>query len=519
LYDEPGVFLSFEESEDELVANVTSLGFDLRDLIKRKKLAVDQVRVEADEIEETGTYDLEGLFVRLQLAIDSVGAKRVALDSIESLFSALPNPAILRSELRRLFRWLKDRGQTVIITGERGEGTLTRHGLEEYVSDCVIFLDHRVSGQISTRRMRIVKYRGSLHGTNEYPFLIDKSGISVMPITSLGLGHEASGERCSSGLPRLDEMLGGKGYYKGTTVLISGTAGTGKSSFAAVLVRATCRAGDRCLMFAYEESSSQIIRNMRSIGVDLEPHLEAGRLRIVATRAYALGLEDHLFSMHRAINEFAPSVVVVDPINSFTGAPGSVETCSMLTRLIDFLKVQRITTLFTSLTSGSAELEETDVEISSLIDTWLMLEAVKSGGERNRVLNIIKSRGMAHSNQAAEYLLSSEGIHILDTYLGPSGVLTGAARVAREAEDQLAVRLHDAELARKRALLESRRKAFEGRLTALREEFAARAAELTREISLEEAELERLGANRDRMAQSRGAFAVPTRGKPRGGPR
>jgi len=506
-HGEPGVFMSFEESEAELTSNVASLGFDVGRLIEQKKLAIDQVRVERSEIEETGEYDLEGLFVRLQHAVESIGAKRVVLDTIESLFASLPNPVILRSELRRLFRWLKDRELTAVITGEKGEGTLTRQGLEEYVSDCVIFLDHRITDQISTRRLRVVKYRGSSHETNEFPFLIDENGISVLPITSLGLEHEASTERVSSGIPRLNEMLDGKGYYKGSTILVSGTAGTGKTSMATHLATDFCRKGQRCLYFAFEESAAQIQRNMNSIGLDLGRFVRDGTLRIVPARPSAAGLEVLLTSIHQKVNEFEPQLVIMDPISNLITVGTDIEACSMLTRMIDFLKSRGITTLFTNLTAGTAELEQTEVGISSLIDTWLMLEVTRSGGERNRLINVIKSRGMAHSNQTSEYRLTSKGVQILDTYLGPSGVLTGSARLAKEAEDQANAVLRADEISRKQAVRESRRRAYEARIAALREEFVAEDATLERAIKEEGILQQRVESDRIAMAESRKAFS------------
>jgi circadian clock protein KaiC len=504
-YGEPGVFIAFEETANELAANVASLGFDLQKLAARKQIAIDYVRVERGEIEETGEYDLEGLFVRLDQAIKSVRAKRVVLDSIESLFAALPNPAILRTELRRLFAWLKARGMTVVLTGERGDGTLTRDGLEEYVTDCVILLDHRVNEQVSTRRLRVVKYRGSTHGTNEYPFLIDEGGISVLPITSLGLDHQASTQRVSSGIPRLDQMLGGRGYFKGSTVLVSGTAGTGKTTIAGHLAAHACASKTRCLYLAFEESPAQIQRNLSSVGIDLGTHVRSGRLRILPARPQSVGLEMHLALIHEAVLEFRPALVIMDPISNLLGS--GLEARSMLTRLIDFLKNQGITALFTNLTRGGGNLEETDSAISSLIDTWLMLEIVREGGERNRILNIIKSRGMAHSNQTCEFRLSERGIEILDTYLGPTGALTGSARLSREAEDRAGAVLRTYDLAQKRALRQSRRRTYASRVAALREEFAADDAALAR--SLKEAELLsiRVASDRSAMAESRGAFA------------
>ncbi|NCC23386.1 MAG: circadian clock protein KaiC [Alphaproteobacteria bacterium] len=436
--DEPGVFMAFEESEEELIANVESLGFALGTLVEENRILLDSVRIERGEIEETGEYDLEGLFVRLGSAIAEVGAKRVALDGIDALFAALPSEAIVRAELRRLFRWLKDQGVTAVITGEQGEKTLTRHGLEEYVSDCVIFLDHRMSNQVATRRLRIVKYRGSRHGTNEYPTLIDEAGFSVLPISSLSLSHRVSRERVSTGIPRLDAMLGGRGYYKGSSVLVSGTSGAGKSSIATAFADGICRQGERCLLWSSEESPDQILRNMASIGFDLQPHIDRGLLVCHAVRPTLYGLENHLVGLHRLVESIRPAAVVLDPITGFAAVGDTAEVKTMLTRIIDFLKGAGITALFTSLTQGAepTQLERTDEGVSSLIDTWLLLQMVQSAGERNRLLYVLKSRGMAHSSQVREFMLDNEGIHLSDVYTGAGEILTGAARVAQETRDQ-----------------------------------------------------------------------------------
>jgi circadian clock protein KaiC len=440
-----------------------------------------------------------------------VGAKRVVLDTVESLFAGLPNSLVLRAELRRMFRWLKDRGMTVVITGEKGEGTLTREGLEEYVSDCVIFLDHRVAEQNSTRRLRVVKYRGSLHGTNEYPFLIDEGGISILPASSLGLTHKAPSERIASGIPRLDEMLGGKGYYKGSTILVSGTAGTGKTSVAALLVQAACKRGERCLFFAFEESTAQLVRNMQSVDIHLEPHIKKGLLKVLPSRPTAHGLEMHLVSMHKAVNQFEPDVVVVDPITNLISVGNTPEIQSMMTRLIDFLKMRGTTTFFTSLTSGDSALEQSEVGISSLIDSWLMLQIVRSGGERNRTLTIIKSRGMAHSNQAVEYRLSDNGFHLVDTYVGAAGVLTGSARLAKEAEDEAALATGAQEIARKQEERTRRHKALQRQIVELREQFQVEDAALAQDIQQSILSRDGLAVERAAMAESRYAF------KPRNG--
>ena len=502
-FGEPGVFMAFEETSKELAENVRSLGFDVDDLVEKKKLAIDFVRVERNEIEETGEYDLEGLFVRLNHAIDSVGAKRVVLDTLETLFGGLSNVAILRGELRRLFRWLKDKGVTAIITGESGDGTLTRHGLEEYVSDCVILLDHRVVDQVSTRRLRIVKYRGTTHGTNEYPFLIDEDGISVLPVTSMGLQHEVSTERVSSGVPRLDMMLGGEGYFRGSTVLTSGTAGSGKTSLAAHFAVAACQRGERCLYFSFEESPGQLLRNMRSIGIDLAPWVKKGLLQFHSSRAAIHGLEMHLATIHKLVRDFQPRVVIMDPIDTLVTAGTRRDATVMLTRLIDFLKIKEITAHLTNLTASGDALGDTDLDVSSLVDTWLLLRDLELGGERNRVINVLKSRGMAHSNQLREFLLTDRGVELQDVYLGPEGVLTGSARQAQEAGEKAVAMLRQQEVEGKQRERERRREALEARIVALQKEFEAEEEEANRLSAQVHASQEVLGKDREEMGRSR----------------
>jgi circadian clock protein KaiC len=504
-YNEPGVFMAFEETGEELTKNVKSLGFDLKKLTEEKKISVDYVYIERSEIEETGEYDLSGLFIRLGTAIDSIKAKRVVLDTIEVLFASLPNEAILRAELRRLFRWLKDKGVTAIITGERGTATLTRHGLEEYVADCVIVLDHRVTEQLSTRRLRIVKYRGSSHGTNEYPFLIGDLGISVLPVTSLGLKHAASKDRIPTGIPRLDAMFAGKGYYRGSTVLLSGTAGTGKSSVAATFAKSACERKKRVLYFAFEESESQIVRNMESIGIDLQPFIDKGLLRFEASRPTVFGLETHLTTIHKAIDTFQPSVVILDPITNLITVGTEHEVKSVLTRLIDYLKTEHITALFTSLTRGGESLEQTEVGISSLMDTWMVLRDLESSGERNRGLMILKSRGMAHSNQIREFLLTDHGIELQDVYLGSSGVLTGSARAAQEAKERMAEAETKGELDRKRRELERKRLLAEAQMAAIRAAIDADEEEMKKIAQQEENRKKAQGEQREEIAHRRKA--------------
>lgn len=411
-YNEPGVFLAFEENGEELTQNFQAMGFDLESLVKQKQLAIDYIYIEKSEIEETGEFDLEGLFVRLGYAIESIGAKRVVIDTIEVLFAGLPNHAILRSEIRRLFRWLKEKGVTTIITGEKAEGSLTRHGLEEYVADCVMLLDHRIEKQNSTRRLRVVKYRGSSHGTNEYPFIISKTGISVLPITSAGLKHRVTSEKISSGIDEFDSMMNGTGFFRGSSILLSGTAGTGKSIFTAHSIRAACERNERCVYFAFEESPDQILRNLLSVGLDLRPYVENGLLFIHASRPTLFGLELHLVTMHQIIQEKKPSLLVIDPISDFTATGTLDEIKAMLTRLIDSVKEQEITGIFTSLTSGIETTDTSEQRVSSLMDTWILLRDLEKNGETQRGLRILKSRGMPHSNQIREFVITNHGIKI-----------------------------------------------------------------------------------------------------------
>lgn len=515
-HHEPGVFISFEETEKELMENVASLGFDLQGLAEQKKIWIEHIHIEPSQIEQSGEYNPEGLFISIHLAIESIGAKRVVLDTLESLFSGLPNPVVLRAELRRLLHWLKKKGITTVITAERGNGTLTRDGLEEYVSDCVILLDHRVQDQSSIRRLRIVKYRGSTHGTNEYPFLIGSDGFSVLPVTSLGLNYSSSRKRIPTGIPRLDTMLSGKGYFRGSTVLVSGTAGTGKTSIAAQFVEAACKRGERTLFFTFEESASQLVRNMRSIGVHLEEWVDKGLLQCHATRPSLYGLETHLTTSIDLINHFKPHIVVFDPINAFVMGENHAEVKTMLLRLVDFLKMKRITAFFTNLSSAGECVESTDTYISSLIDTWLLLRDIETGGERNRGLYVLKSRGMAHSNQIREFRLTSHGIDLLDVYIGSHNVLTGSARLSQQANDEAERIMREQDIGRKQLGLERRRRALEARIAELRSEFEAEESEALTVIGIEQARNARITQDRVTMARNRKAD-VSAKGKGRKG--
>jgi circadian clock protein KaiC len=500
-YNEPGVFIAFEERPDDLVKNVGSLNYDLQKLMADGKLAIDHVRVEPSEIAESGEYDLEGLFIRLGFAIDSINAKRVVIDTIETLFGGFKDQLVLRSELRRLFEWLKQRGVTAIITGERGEGTLTRYGLEEYVADCVILLDNRIHDQLSTRRLRIVKYRGSAHGTNEYPFIIDEQGITVMPVTSSGLAHDASTERVSTGVPDLDAMLEGKGYFRGSSILVSGMAGSGKSTVAAHFADSICASGKRFIYFAMEESPHQIVRNMRSVGLDLQKWIDRNLLKFSARRPTLYGLETHLAAMHRDVSDFDPAAVAIDPMSALMNAGITGDVHSMVLRLVDFLKARNVTALFTNLGGGPAETATTEMQISSLMDTWLLLYNREANGEHNRQLYLLKSRGMAHSNQIREFVLSAEGIKLRDAYIGPEGVLTGSARLAQEAKDKAALMLREQDMERRTRELERKRREIAAQIEALQAQLASEEAE--------EALLGREGAAReDQLVADRVTMAV-----------
>ena len=501
-FNEPGVCFAFEETPEELTQNVRSLGFDLDSLERKKKLHLEHIHIEPSEMQETGEYDLEGLFIRLGYAIDSIGAKRVVLDTIETLFGGLSNQALLRAELRRLFRWLKERGVTAVITGERGDGTLTRQGLEEYVSDCVILLDHRVVDQVSTRRLRVVKYRGTVHGTNEYPFLIDERGIDVLPVTSLRLDHESSSERVSTGVADLDSMLQG-GVYRGSTVLISGTAGTGKSTLAAQFAKVSAEAGERALYLAFEESPSQIKRNMRTVGTDLATLEKRGMLRFVAARPVLTGLEGHLASIHKQVRDFQPRLIIIDPISDLSAVGSERDAKAMMVRLIDFLKARQITAVLLNLHNGTDKAEETDIGISSIIDTWIYLRDIESGGERNRGIYVLKARGTAHSNQIREFLITRRGIELKPAYIGPEGVLTGSARLTQESRDREAERALDEEIRRQRRAVEGRRKALEAQIEALASELEVAAEEEQAIFRIEKERVGRATADRDAMARSR----------------
>jgi len=504
-YNEPGVLMAFEETPQDIAQNVASLGFDIQDLSDKKKLFLDYVAVEPSEIQETGEYDLEGLFIRLGNAVETVGAKRVMFDTPESLFSSFSNPAVLRSEFRRLFRWLKDHDLTAVITAERGENTLTRYGLEEYVSDCVISLDHRVKDQISARRLRIVKYRGTKHGADEYPFLIDEQGMSILPLSSLQLQHEVSDERVSSGIPDLDQMLEGQGYFRGSSILLSGTAGTGKTALAASFADATCRRGERCLYIAFEESASQLTRNMKSVGIDLEPWVKRGLLFQESWRPTQYGLEMHLLRIHKLIETIQPSVVIIDPITNLITGTGEREVHSMLMRLMDFLKGKLITSVFVSLTEGGDSQEKTNVGISSLTDTWIMLRDTELNGERNRCLYVLKSRGMAHSNQVQEFTMSKQGLKLVPAYIGTGGVLTGSSRLAQEAKERAAALAEEQEKQRRQEQMNLRRLNLQAQIAALQAELAAAEKQIEVVVQDDEIREQQIKQDRAEIAKSRSA--------------
>jgi circadian clock protein KaiC len=502
-FNEPGVLMAFEETPRDIATNVASLGFNIQDLADKKKLFLDYISVEPSEIQETGDYDLEGLFIRLQNAVETVGAKRVMFDTLEALFSGFSNPGILRAEFRRLFRWLKDRELTAVVTAERGDGTLTRHGLEEYVSDCVILLDHRIKDQISARRLRIVKYRGTRNGADEYPFLIDEKGMSILPLTSLQLQHTISNERVSSGISDLDEMLEGKGYFRGSSILISGTSGSGKTTLAASFADASCRAGDRCLYIGFEESSNQVARNMNSVGIDLEQWSQKGLLFHESWRPTQFGIEMHLLRIHKLIEKVKPQSVIIDPITNLISSSSDKEVYSMLMRLIDFLKTAGITAVFVSLTSGGKDLEMTEMGISSLTDTWILLRDIESNGERNRCLYVLKSRGMAHSNQLREFTLSEKGIKLVPAYIGPDVVLTGSSRLSQEAKEKANARLREQEIKRKQQEIDRKRFALQAQIASLQAEFTAVEKEAGLIISQAEQKEAQLERDRDEIAKNR----------------
>lgn len=501
-FGEPGVFVTFEERPDDIVDNVASLGFGLDELVAEGKVAMEHIAIDPAELAEAGDYDLEALFLRLGMAVDAVGAKRIVIDTIESLFSAFTNTAILRAEIRRLFDWTKERGLTCVITGERGDGSLTRQGLEEYVSDCVILLDHRVDSQVSTRRLRIVKYRGTAHGTNEYPFLIGSEGFSVLPVSSLALGHKVSEERISSGVPDLDAMLTGGGFHRGSSILLTGVAGSGKSSIAACFLAAACRRGEKALYFSFEESGEQTVRNMRSIGLDLAPFVQGGLLHMVAARPTFYSLEMHLAVMLRDVRRLRPSLVVLDPISAFLGSGSVAEVQAMLLRMVDYLKSNGITGVFTHLSHQQGQ-AETDAGLSSLMDAWILLLNREANGEFNRELYLLKARGIAHSNQVREFVMTDRGINLLAPHLGEGGALTGSARRAEEARLRRVEARRRFEAEMQQQTMQQRQRRTRAQIEALQAELEAEQLEYRRLVEAEARLDEQRETDLVEMARSR----------------
>lgn len=510
-YGEPGVLVSFEESAKEIIQNVASLGWNLQDLVAEEKILIDHIYVEASEIQETGEYDLEALFIRLGYAINKIGAKRILLDTIEVLFSGLENTNIVRAELRRLFHWLKQKGVTAVITGERGDKNLTRQGLEEYVSDCVIKLDQKTVEEVATRTIQVVKYRGSRHSNNEYPFLIEENGISVLPITSLILNHSVSQERISTGIPQLDDMFGGQGYYRGSSILVTGRAGTGKTTLAAFFAQATCLRGERCLYLATEESPQQICRNLNSIGLDLSPYLDSQLLQFDATRPTNYNLEMRLFKIHSWVRNFKPSLVVVDPMSNLITSGNLNQTKNFFMRLIDYLESQKITVFLTDLTGGNVgyDNEQTEVGVSSLMDTWLELQTLRINGERNRILYILKSRGMAHSNQVREFILSNDGVDLIEAYIGEGQVLTGTQRINQILEEEAIAKRRQQALELSKRNFERKKYLLQAKIDALQMKLASQDEELE-VLMLEEKEFKQtMLANRNLIKKSRHIYQNP----------
>ena len=509
-YGEPGVFLAFEETVDDLKRNVRSLGFDLADLMSRQLLTIEHARIEPAREIGQGDYDLDALFMRLARAIDTAQAKRIVIDSLGVLLHHEPDRAAIRDAFHRLFRWLANRGVTSVVTAEEGENGHSRHGFEEYIADCVVHLDHRIRSQLSTRTLRVVKYRGSSHGTNEYPFLIDEGGVHVLPVTSIGLDHTVTSERVSSGIARLDHMLGGAGFYRGTTVLVSGTPGSGKSSLAAHYITAACARGERVLAFTYEESPDQVIRNMASIGLDLRRWVDDGLLRFIAARPSMYGLEMHLAVMLKAIDSFAPHSVIIDPISNLVRAGTGTDAQTVVVRLLDLLKTRGITAILTHPTNDAEHVGRTDLAVSSIIDSWILMQTLPTGGERNRTLYILKSRGMAHSNQIREFLMTSTGISLVDVYTGPDGVLTGAARAAREAQSRAEAMLRERQIAQRERAKARRRKTIEAQIATLQEQLSEDESETGLDIAEAKAVVAQLEKDRSAMAKRRRADADPS---------
>lgn len=502
-YNEPGLLITFEEKPQEIIENAASIGFDLEDLINKKKLFIEYIQLQEEEIAQSGDYTLEALLIRFEQIVTSIAIKRVSLDTLDSIFAILGNTPILRAEIYRLFSWLKQKNITSLVTSEAGINTLSRNGLEEYISDCVISLRTNIVSEVLTRLLRIVKYRGSKHGTNEYPFLITDSGINLFPITSNYLNNIVSTEFVSTGVKELDEMMDNKGYYQGSTVLITGTAGTGKTSLASIFSNSICQTGERCIYFTFEEMINQILRNMSSINLNLQQWIDKDLLKFYAYRSSIYGLETHLLTIQNLIKQFKPQAVIIDPINNFELIGTELEIKSMMTRLIDFLKAQQITALFTSLTTVINPKEHAEVGISSLIDSWLVLQNLEYAGERTRGITIVKSRGIAHSNQIREFIITSNGVKLEKIYVGPNGILTGSARLDQEEQENLQFLLQEKETLRRKKLLEHKKATLEAKIMALKSEFDADTEEIESLIMKEEIQNKGILETRSTMAQRR----------------
>ncbi len=495
-YGEPGVLVGFEETEDELITNAASLGFDFANLISAGKLVIDRISVEPDVVVETGRYDLSALHIRIEHAVDSIGARRIVLDGIPALFYGLTDTSAVRIALTRLYAWLKSKGLTALVTAESNT-ELAQHGLGLSLTDCIVVAGERTRENVSTRYLRVAKYRGSAHGTSEYPCLIGSTGYKVIPLTSITVDYEASTERISTGIPRLDTMLGGQGFYRGNSVMVTGGAGTGKSSLAAHLALATCQRGKRCLYFAFEESQEEVMRNMRSIGVDLRPQVAAGLLKFRSSRATMFGLEMHLAMMENEIAAFQPHVVILDPVSNLLSIGSFNEVRAMVSRLVDFLKGRGITSLLTSL--SMTDPPESDVGVSSLVDTWMLLTNFEANGEQTRLLRILKSRGSAHSSQVREFIMTDRGVRLEDVYLGPEGMLTGTARKAQEARELAEADLRLREMERKERQYQQRRAALQAQVAALQAEIEATEVDMEHlRIETEQYEAERTSQREER---------------------
>ena len=471
LHKENGVYISFEESEKQIISNAASFGWKFEEMVKKNKLAISYIDMQPEQMRTVGDYDLSALILRVKGAIKKVNARRVVIDGINNLLSTFDDERIIRSDLLRLIREIKEVNATIFITGERGHDSWSKMGFEEYLADGLMHLDNRTDGNYQTREIQVVKCRGINHYTGKSPFIINSEGMSIRPLITADFDYKVLKSRVSTGIADIDNMLGGKGLYRGSTVYITGPSGAGKTSISSSFANGACSRGERALFLAFEESSDQIIRNMKSIGLSLDKWVNEKLLYFYTARATTNSLEGHLDNIMTMVREVEPTCVVLDPISAFRPIANENETKLMLIRLNDYLRARKITTVFTALSSDGEYSEHADVQLSSIADTWIVVRIMDYKGERNNVMQLMKSRGMSHSRQMKEMYFTGNGLKLQNVYQGPEGVLTGAARIGQEKYEKLKEARNVIEIDKNRKKIERKKSLLEASIEALKHEY------------------------------------------------